>query len=311
MSKWWHDWVYFRRSERWGLVVVAIGACVLLAVMWIKEGQVMTVEEAASAATDTLVEAAPDEASPAEFRLRCFDPNTVTFSELSDMGFAPTLAVNLIKWRTAGKVFRIPEEVMEIYGWDALSWDTLEPFVSIGEAYAIVRHEPRYEPYGAPNERQQWAEERQRRTDSLLAVHPYLKNKYTEFTQVDINSADTTELMRVPGIGPYFAKNIVTQRERLGGFVSTEQLFDLDQFPEEAVAWFVADSLELRRIKLGAASVSEMAKHPYIGYDRARAIANYRRLYGPINSLERLRQTRFFTDEELERLAPYLDFSAD
>lgn len=311
MSKWWHDWVYFRPSERWGLGVVAAGACVLLAVMWIKEGQVMTVEEANAEANDTLSETDRHEASHPEFRLRRFDPNTVTFSELSDMGFHTTLAVNLIKWRTAGKVFRIPEEVMEIYGWDELSWDTLEHFVSIGQAYAIVRHETHYENYGAQNERQHWAEERQRRNDSLLAVHPYLKNKYTEFTQVDINSADTTELMRVPGIGPYFAKNIVTQRERLGGFVSTEQLFDLDQFPEESVSWFVADSLELRRIKLCSASVREMGKHPYIGYDRARAISTYRRLYGPINSLERLRQTRFFTDEELVRLAPYLDFSAD
>lgn len=311
MSKWWQEWAYFRRSERWGLAVVAIGACVLLAVMWIREGQVVTVEEAASAATDTLPETVIEEVSPEELRLRRFDPNTVTFSELTDMGFTPTMAVNLIKWRTVGKVFRIPEEVMEIYGWDALSWGALEPYVTIGEAYAIVAPEPRYEPYGAPSQRQQWAEDRQRRADSLLAVHPYLKNKYTEFTQVDINTADTTELMRVPGIGPYFAKKIVTQRERLGGFVSIEQLLDMEQFPEEAVAWFVADSLELRRIKLHTASVSTMAGHPYIGYDRARAIASYQRLYGPITSLERLRQTRFFTDEELERLAPYLDFGAD
>lgn len=313
MSKWWRDWVYFHRSERWALLVVALGACVLLVAVWILRGQVKPVGEDAAETTsvvDTLARMQQQESVSVNFRLHTFDPNTVTYSELVGMDIPPTLVVSLLKWRATGKVFRIAEEVMLTRGWDALPWDSLAPYVQIGDPFAIERYE-RHEPYGTHSQRDQWAEERQRLRDSILAANPYLKNKYSEFTYVNINTADTTQLMRVPGIGPHYAKTIVKQRERFGGFVSTDQLLEIEEFPQEAVEWFIVKDPVLRRIKLSTASVSEMGRHPYIDYDHARALAIYQRLYGPIETLERLRQTRLFTDEELERLAPYLDFDAE
>ena len=47
-------------------------------------------------------------------------------------------------------------------------------------------------------------------------------------------------------------------------------------------------------------------RHPYIGYDKAKAISNFQRLYGPITDMEQLRATTIFTDEELEKLQNYI-----
>ena len=47
-------------------------------------------------------------------------------------------------------------------------------------------------------------------------------------------------------------------------------------------------------------------RYYYIGYDKAKAISNYQRIYGPITSEEQLRATHIFTDEELEKLKNYI-----
>lgn len=135
------------------------------------------------------------------------------------------------------------------------------------------------------------------------------RNKFRELTLVDANTADTTLLMRIPGIGSHFASSVVRLRQRLGGFVSVEQLLDISNFPEETLEWFFVTPGTQRRINLATTDVSEQGRHPYIGFRQARALSAYQRLYGPIRSAEQLRQTQVFSAEELERLLPYLEFS--
>ncbi len=58
---------------------------------------------------------------------------------------------------------------------------------------------------------------------------------FIDIPLIDLNSADTTALKTLPGIGSYFARKIVEYREELGGYSSKEQLldiwhFDLDKF---------------------------------------------------------------------------------
>ena len=51
---------------------------------------------------------------------------------------------------------------------------------------------------------------------------------------------------------------------------------------------------------------AEMSRFPYIGYEKAKSISDYQRIYGPIVDAEQLRATRIFTDEELEKLQNYI-----
>ena len=70
--------------------------------------------------------------------------------------------------------------------------------------------------------------------------------------------------------------------------------------------WFSVDTTLVRRIRICDMTFAEMSRFPYIGYDKAKAISNYQRLYGPIVGIEQLRATTIFTDEELERLQNYI-----
>ena len=77
--------------------------------------------------------------------------------------------------------------------------------------------------------------------------------KYPVGTVVELNTADTTILKKVPGIGSTFARRIIKYRELLGGFFTVEQLREVYGLDEERYnamkSWFSADmSLSLIHI---------------------------------------------------------------
>ena len=112
----------------------------------------------------------------------------------------------------------------------------------------------------------------------------------------------------MPGIGSYYAKEIVRLRQWLGGFVSTDQLDEIEGFPAAAKRYFTVSSSDVRRLNINQLSLQELRRHPYINYYQAKAIVDYRRLHGPIRSLNDLRFSRDFTPETIARLAPYVTF---
>ena len=75
--------------------------------------------------------------------LRPFDPNTATLDDLLGLGLTKHEAVSLLKYRAAGKVFRIPEDLALCYGISDSLYRQLEPWVRIGRKYAIAPEEYR------------------------------------------------------------------------------------------------------------------------------------------------------------------------
>ena len=131
-------------------------------------------------------------------------------------------------------------------------------------------------------------------------------SKFCQLTIVDINSADTTLLQRIPGIGSNIARWIVQRRERLGGFYTLEQLLEVKYVEPSMLKWFSVDTSQIHRVHICDMTFAEMSRHPYIGYEKAKAVSNFQRLYGPITDMEQLRTTTIFTDEELEKLQNYI-----
>lgn len=75
--------------------------------------------------------------------MRPFDPNTATLDDLLGLGLTKHEAVSLLKYRAAGKVFRIPEDLALCYGISDSLYRRLEPWVRIGRKYAIAPEEYR------------------------------------------------------------------------------------------------------------------------------------------------------------------------
>lgn len=131
-------------------------------------------------------------------------------------------------------------------------------------------------------------------------------------TVVELNSADTTALKKVPGIGSVFAKRIIKYRELLGGFYSVEQLGEVYGIDEERYksmkSWFSADLSAISQLPVNQLSAKELASHPYVSYKQARVIERQVRKKGKLQGWENLALLEEFTEYDRERLRHYFSF---
>lgn len=142
-------------------------------------------------------------------------------------------------------------------------------------------------------------------------LKPYIKIEKIKLLLVDLNLADTAELMKVHGIGSYYAKEIVSFRNRAGGFYSVEQLREIRNMRKENYERMKdccsVDLSLINKIDINKASLTRLKKHPYITDDQAKAIVDLRK-ERKLTSLDDLMETGYFSQEELVRLTPYLNF---
>lgn len=126
---------------------------------------------------------------------------------------------------------------------------------------------------------------------------------------VDINEANPEQLQQIKGIGKAYSNRIVKYRDLLGGFSNMDQLnevFGLESdLIEKIKSEFVIRS-EVRPIQFNSDSAKTLANHPYISYDLAWIIINYRKQNGDINGYEDLAKIKAFDDSLLVKLRPYI-----
>lgn len=127
---------------------------------------------------------------------------------------------------------------------------------------------------------------------------------------VDLNKATEEELMEVKGIGPFFAKQIVKTREKLGGFVGVEQLMDVWKMDDEKYAAIVPNVIvnpaAVRKININTATAEELKSHPYFSWNLANSIVKLRTQNGPFKSVAGIRKSALMTDELYRKIEPYL-----
>ena len=228
---------------------------------------------------------------PKQPELFPFDPNTADSTQLLRLGLQPWQVRNIYKYRAAGGIYREPSDFARLYGLTLKQYRQLEPYIRISEDY---------QPAARFISKDVTMEER----DTMR--YPV---KLQPQERIVLNTADTAQLRKVPGIGHYFARKIVEYRERLGGYVSVQQLLEIENFPDTAVNYFIIpDDTQLRKLNLNRLSLNELKRHPYISFYQARAIVDYRRLHGPLESLQQLSLSRDFPPEAIRRLAPYVEF---
>ncbi|GHV50652.1 hypothetical protein FACS1894181_11480 [Bacteroidia bacterium] len=142
---------------------------------------------------------------------------------------------------------------------------------------------------------------------------PYPKaEKYPAGTKVELNTADTASLKKVPGIGSAFARRIAKYRSMLGGFYKVEQLREVYGLEEDErflplKDWFYADTSFIAKLPVNYLPPDSLAKHPYLNYRQARIICQLRK-QSPLSGWENLKLLDEFTEADRERLWAYLSF---
>ena len=218
-----------------------------------------------------------------------FDPNTADSTQLLRLGLQPWQVRNIYKYRVHGGIYRQKEDFARLYGLTVKQYRELEPYIRISSDYLpastlVGKRQP---------------------LERDTVRYPV---KLQENEHVVLNTADTTQLKKVPGIGSYYASEIVRHGQRLGGYVSVDQLDEIENFPQSAKSYFVIANAQPKRLNINRLTLQQLRRHPYINFYQAKAITDYRRLHGDIKSLSELRLSTDFTDEAIHRLEPYIEY---
>lgn len=224
--------------------------------------------------------------------LFAFDPNTADSTALLQLGLKPWMVRNIYKYRAKGGIFRRPSDFARVYGLTAGQYKALEPYIRISPDYLPASSLPISNDVPMPAQRD--------------SVRYPIKLKAGQ--HIALNTADTTLLKKVPGIGSGYARAIVGYRERLGGFSDVSQVLDIDGLPHSALAYLTLGGGPTRKLNINKLTLNQLRRHPYINFYQAKAIIDYRRLTGPIRHLNDLSLSKAFSPADIERLQPYVEY---
>lgn len=134
------------------------------------------------------------------------------------------------------------------------------------------------------------------------------QEKFNAGIIIDVNTADTSILKKIPGIGSVISRNIVNYRNRLGGFYNTAQLLEVQYVDSTLLKWFEVKSDVFRKIRINKAGIDELRSHPYMDFYKAKAIIDFRRKRGSIDGLSQISMFEEFTEEDIDKLSHYFSF---
>ncbi len=204
-----------------------------------------------------------------------FDPNTADFNKLNEFGFNRFQANNLIQYRKKEGTFKSKNDLLKIYGIDSAFFNSIEKYISIELINEIK-----------------------------------LPNKGLVIAHIELNSADTTELMKLAGIGSVYANRIIKYRNLLGGYYSTSQLLEIYNMPVETFKnienSISADTLLIKRIHINFAEYADLLRHPYLNKTQVAAILKYRDRNGSFQNISQLETNGLIDSETFQKIRPYL-----
>ena len=227
--------------------------------------------------------------------LLAFDPNTADSATLVRVGLPPWIAQRIVKYRRKGGVFRVKADVKKIYGLSDADYRRLYPYLQLP-----VQRTPR------------------KRTEKVVSqpqrtvASPAPKVAKVRTVSININTADTTLLKQLPGIGSKLSARIIKYRRLLGGYHRLEQLQEIYHMTDAGATSllknaYIADDNQVLRININQADAKILAQHPYISWDLARALVQHRQDYGEFRTLDDVREVYLMNEKAFEKIAPYLE----
>jgi len=216
-----------------------------------------------------------------------FDPNTLSTEDWKKLGVRDKTIQTIQKYLSKGGKFYKPDDIKKIWGFRKEETDKLIPYVKIEKLTNIKEY-----------------------SKGEGDVNEYTHNKKYNKQLIDINIADTTAFIALPGIANKLANRIITFRDKLGGFYSVDQVgetFGLrDSVFQLIKPQLIIGNTPLTQFNINTASIDEMKVHPYIHYAIANAIVQYRTQHGNYSSIADIKKIMLINNDEYNKMAPYL-----
>jgi DNA uptake protein ComE-like DNA-binding protein len=291
-ESWWKSYLKFSSIERRGITALLVIILILLITrftmpMWVRSPQNIENKELLAAWSKYKAEHtasrnnsyAGDDVAP-KGNLFPFDPNTLDSIGFVSLGLRPNTVHLLLNWRRKGKTFYKKEDLKPLYTLKEEDYQRLEPFITISSSFSSQSHNREYE------------------------------NSYEPLpATIDLNTTDSSMLVRLEGIGPVLAHKIVEKRKALGGFLKHEQLTEVYPFPDSTFKMLrekmAINPQAVHKLRLNTATEQELRTHPYIGEKIAKNIILLRDGLKGFSNLEQLRQVPLMNEENYRKIAPY------
>jgi competence ComEA-like helix-hairpin-helix protein len=222
-----------------------------------------------------------------------FDPNTASTADWKRLGIRDKTIETIQKYLSKGGHFYKPEDISKIWGLHEDDIKRLLPYVTIESKKNDYAKNDYTNNTGKQNN----------------YTNAFSKEKKPDLI-VEINSADTTAFIALPGIGSKLAQRIINFREKLGGFYSVEQVgqtFGLPDSTFQKIRQKLAlHNASLKKLNINTASMDELKVHPYIRYNLANAIIQYRTQHGNFSSVNDIKNIMLVNDDLFSKVSPYL-----
>ena len=153
-----------------------------------------------------------------------------------------------------------------------------------------------------------WVIKREKRSHQVILKE---REHSKPFNIKDLNAATVEELKTVNGIGTKLAERIIKYKNKLGGYLINEQLYEVYYLDKEVAnrvleRFNVLEKPEIEKINVNEATFKEVLSIIYINYELTKKIFDYRDEVAEIQSLEELKEIEGFPLEKFDRIALYL-----
>ena len=309
MKKWWKDYLTFSKIERVGLFIL-LG---LIGLIWglpkyfkkspSKESIALQQDSGLdSIKNDQLVNNQNFKDNlPQKHQLFFFDPNTCSEADWEKLGLKPKTIATIAHYIEKGGRFQNPDDIKKIYGIKPNLAELLIPYVKIKDIKVSQRYDY-----------QRFSEFKTQHNAYDSGFHKIKKTTtIKKLVSIDINKADTLQLIDLPGIGPTLAERIIKFRENLGGYISVDQLLEVYGI-KDSVFQILKPQLicsnEIKTISINVADFNSINRHPYISYQEAKAIVKFRDQHGVFKVPSDLLKLAIVDEIWLQKITPYLSF---
>ena len=214
-----------------------------------------------------------------------FDPNTLDAAGWQKLGIKDKTIASMQKYISKGGRFREPEDLNKVWGLRDDEKERLIPYVRI-----VGQAQPAY-------------------TNNYIAYEkkPYEKKA---IVAVDINAGDSSAFDALPGIGGGFSRRIINFRNKLGGFYKIEQVAETFGLPDSVFQkikpLLKISGNDIKKLNVNTAKEEELKAHPYIRWQLAKVITEYKKQHGDFKQLEDLKKIMVIDAETYNKISPYL-----
>jgi len=212
-----------------------------------------------------------------------FDPNGLSEAQWRKLGLSVKQIRGIKNYESKGGRFFKKEDLKKMYTISSEKYAALEPYI-------VIKNRPIF-----------------------IKTSTYKKNPTASSrAPIELNSADSTQLESLRGIGPAIALRIIRYRNRLGGFYDIAQLrevYGIDSAKFEEVKHQVTlDPGSITTIHINSAGFEDLKRLPYLNYKQINVILQYRRQHGSYTSINDLRQIKILNEGILSKIAPYFTY---